>query len=47
MPALYFLALFFFILGARRRREGRQNKGQQGGSPVDANREVDRKGTMD
>ena len=45
--ALYFLALFFFILGARRRREGRQHEGQQDESPVDANGEVDLKGTGD
>ena len=44
---LYFLALFFSILGARRRREGRQHEGQQDESPVDANAEVDLKETGD
>jgi hypothetical protein len=45
--ALYILALLFFILEARHRREGRQHEGQQDESPVDAHVEVDLEGTGD
>ena len=40
--ALFFLALFLFILGARPRREMRQEE-----SPVDTNEEVDLDGIED
>jgi hypothetical protein len=45
VSALYFLALFLFILGARRRREGRQREGQKDESSVDANEDDNFEGT--
>jgi hypothetical protein len=41
LPGLYFLGLFFFILGAPRRREGREDERQQDESPVNADGKVD------
>ena len=42
LTSSHFLALFFFILGARHRRERRQDE-----SPIDANGEVNLEGTED
>jgi hypothetical protein len=46
-PVFFILALFLFMAISRRRRERRQGEGQQDESAVDANGEVDFKGTGD